>query len=228
MSSAMKRVVLISASPKIGEPSASDLLVTWQESRMEANGVSYERIDVRHCLARKETDAAFAAMLAADALIITFPLYFFCLPGMLMRFLQDYYQYWAQRNDEARPAQVYAVVNCGFPEPSINEEAVRVVQSFSDKIGAVFRFGLKISGGGMLLGAKDAPIMKKTIAHLNSAFDTMAKDIVTGGSAPLANIEIAMNFPRRLYLWVGNWGWGSMARKNGLKKRDLYRKPYRP
>jgi multimeric flavodoxin WrbA len=227
MSQDPKNIVLISASPKIGEPAASDLLAAIQEDRMKADGISLTRINVRQCLTKKDCGTAFADMLQADALVFTFPLYFFCLPGMLMRFLQDYQQYYGQHADLARKARVFAVVNCGFPEAGINEEAVRVIQSFSAKVDAKFRFGVMIGGGGMLLGAKDAPVLKKTMAELNRAFDLMTQDILNEGDDPLADVLIPVSFPRRLYFFMGNRGWISSASKNDLKKKDLYRKPYR-
>ncbi|MGE5380499.1 MAG: hypothetical protein ACM3NT_05465 [Methylocystaceae bacterium] len=222
----VKKVVLLSASPKIGEDSASDLLVDLQDKQMNLNNLMVTRLNVRQCLTRRETETAFAAMSEADGLVITFPLYFFCLPGMLMRFLQDYYEFVLKHREAVRKAKVYAVVNCGFPEADINQEAIRVIKNFSDQIGAQFRMGISIGGGGMLLGAKDAPIMKKTIAELNQAFLTIANDILGYASAIPDNIYIQMRFPRRLYLMSGNLGWISKAHKHGLKKKDLYRAPY--
>lgn len=72
-------------------------------------------------------------MLHADALIFVFPLYIFCLPAILMRFLQDYRRYLTDHTNETGRMLVYAIVNCGFQESDINSEAVRVVRSFSEK-----------------------------------------------------------------------------------------------
>lgn len=223
----VKKVVLIKASPKIGEPSSSEFLASLQEARMQEAGLSVTMLDVRQCLTKKTTLDAFQTMLEADALVLTFPLYFFCLPGMLARFLLDYCQFRLQHQDQAGHPRIYAVVNCGFPEANINEEAVRVVKSFAGKIEADFRFGVMVGGGGMLLGAREVPIMKKTLATLNDAFRIMADDIVRDQREPLDNVTIEMNCPRRLYLFMGNRGWPIEARKNGLKKKDLYRRPYR-
>ena len=73
--------------------------------------------------------------------------------------------------------KVYAVVNCGFPEPGINLEAVRVIRSFSQHINAQFRCGVLIGGGAMLREARNAPFMKKSIKSLNDAFAAIARDI---------------------------------------------------
>jgi len=79
----------------------------------------------------------------------------------------------------------------------------------------------------MIVEAKDAPFMKKTTAKLLGAFDLMVEDILTDSRAPLEAVSIEMNFPRRLYLFMADRGWFATVRKNGLKKKDLYRRPYR-
>lgn len=143
-----------------------------------------------------------------------------------MRFLEDYHKFYIQHGKAAVNAKVYAIVNCGFPEPEINLEAVRVIRSFCHHVNAHFRFGVLIGGGGMLVGAKNAPFMKKSIRNLNDALLTIAKDIESNDLIIVDNIKIAMNFPRRLYLFMGDRGWHALARKNGLKKKDLYKRPY--
>lgn len=223
----MKNIVLISASPKINEKSVSELFLKMAERHINADDTQKTFIDVRQSIAKHKTLEDFATLSQADAIIIAFPLYVFCLPGILMRFLEDYYKFYNEKGNVKGHAKVYAIVNCGFPEPEINLEAVRVIRSFCRHINADFRFGVLAGGGGMMLGAKDAPFMKKIMSKLDNAFLTIAKDMENNDSINTNNINIAMNFPKRLYFFMGNRGWFSAARKNGLKKKDLYRKPYR-
>lgn len=102
-----------------------------------------------------------------------------------------------------------------------------MIQSFAEKTGAQFRFGVLIGGGTMIYGAKDAPFMKRILAELNAAFRTMQDDILNDAQKPVKNICISVSFPKKLYFFMGGRGWVSSARKNMLKKKDLYRKPYR-
>jgi len=222
----MKNIVLINASPKINEPSVSEHLVDEVGSHIDEAAASKYFISVRQSITRHKTGEDFAVISKADAIIIAFPLYVFCLPGMLMRFLEDYQQYYMENGQNASHAKVYAIVNCGFPEPGINLEAVRVIRSFCQHVNMNFRFGIMIGGGGMLLGAKDAPFMKKIMKNLNDTYHTIVKDIENDDVKEMDNISIAMNFPRRLYLFMGDRGWFSQARKNGQKKKDLYKRPY--
>lgn len=223
----MRNIVLINASPKINEPSTSEYLVDTLRSRIDENAVNKYLINVRQSIKKHKTEEDFAAISQADAIVIVFPLYIFCMPGMLTRFLEDYYKFYVENGKAGSNSRVYAIVNCGFPEPEINLEAVRVIRSFSQHINARFRFGILIGGGGMLLDARDVPIMKKTLGKLNAAFDVIARDIESDDLENLDNFYIAMNFPRRLYFFMGHRGWHALARKNGLSKKDLFKRPYR-
>lgn len=220
-------IVIISASPKVGEKSVSEWLATTGGEIIKAGSSAVSFVNVRQSMSQKRTELDFALMMQADAIIFIFPLYFFCLPGILIRFLQDYGEYYLRQNENAAAARIYAIINCGFPEPGINEEAAGVIESFSSQTGNNFRFAVFIGGGGMILGAKDAPFMKKTMAAIKDGFGRILADTVSGSSRPLEDIHIKMNFPNRLYLFMGNFGWPSMAKRYDLKKKDLYKRPYR-
>ncbi len=218
----MKKVTILSASPKKGEPSVSALLCALARDRFVNAGLHADIIDVGKAL--KNSEPAFEMMRSADALLIVFPLYFFCLPGMLTRFLEDY----AASAGNKQPGQkIFTIVNCGFPEPDINDEAMRVIKSFSHHIGAEFGFGVCFGSGGMVLGAKDAPFMKKAMADLYGAVDRMAAEVINSTNSSSEIVHIGVKVPRWMYFLGGNLGWGQTAKKNGLKKRDLYATPYR-
>jgi multimeric flavodoxin WrbA len=222
-----KNTVLINASPKINGESVSGYLVSMLSDRIGPSGVNKTIINVRQSLTKHQTKHDFSVIFKADAIVIVFPLYIFCTPALLMRFLEDYYHYYSETTKISGNQKVYAIVNCGFPEAGINREAVRVIQSFSRHINAEYRFGILIGSGGMLIGAKGAPFMKKALIKLQNAFDEIKNDSLNNGHQNLEDVLINVNFPRRLYLFMGDRGFISAARKNGLKKKDMLRKPYR-
>ncbi|MCB8815973.1 NAD(P)H-dependent oxidoreductase [Desulfosporosinus shakirovi] len=224
----MKNIVLISASPKMKDQSVSKKLLEMVGNRIDANAFNKTFIDVRQCISHHQLLEAFETLSKADVIIISFPLYFFCLPGILTRFLQDYYGYSTENKGVRNIVKVYAIINCGFPEPELNLEAVRVIKSFSQHINAEFCFGLLIGAGPMMFAAKDAPFMKKPIQKLNNAFSTIAETLNHEHVTRTDNIYIGLNFTfsRQLFMFFGNRSWVTMARKSGLKKRDLYKQPY--
>lgn len=225
----MKNVVLVSASPKLNEQSVSKEFLEMAGSQINADVFSKTFIDVRKSILTHNLLEDFKTLAKADVIIISFPLYYFCLPGILTRFLVDYYNYYTVSGNVKNHVKVYTIVNCGFPEPEINLEAVRVIKSLCQHINAEFRFGVLIGGGPMMFAAKNAPFMKKAVQKLSDAFSSIAADIKDENSTKMDPIYIGVKFPfsRRLYFFMGNRGWITLARKNGLQKKDLYKKPYR-
>ena len=52
------------------------------------------------------------------------------------------------------------------------------------------------------------------------AINSLCSNILNNGVC--SNIYASINYPRRLYIFQGNNSWTSVARKNGLKKKDIY------
>jgi Putative NADPH-quinone reductase (modulator of drug activity B) len=221
----VKKVVLINGSPRLEEKTASAGFLTHAETVLQDGEFEKQLIHVRKSL-KNGVEADYAKMLEADVLIFAFPLYYFCLPGLLTRFLEDYEKYIREHGGQKKSAKVYAIVNCGFPEPEINAEAVRVIGCFSRHIGARFRFGVLIGGGPMISSAGGAGPVKEAYEKLEAAIRTIAGDICSEAAQAPQNVLIRVSFPRRLYLFIGSMGWKQQAKKNGLKKADLYCRPY--
>lgn len=213
-----RNFVIVNGSPRTSGIATSALLTELAEKKIAAEGYQTKIIDVRKGL-KGDTRPAFEAMREADTILFVFPLYIFCLSGLLTRFMQDYAEYLSHNPGEGEK-RVYAVVNCGFPEPDINMEAVRVIKSFCRRTGAQFGFGVCIGCGGMLVETKDASFMKPFFNGLGEVFGRIAKG-ETG-----EDVLLAPRLPRALYFMRGNKGWSLMSKKNGLKKKDLYRRPY--
>lgn len=226
MNSGTKKAIIINGSPRSATQSVSGTLAIQAQSVFDAAGIESNVIRAVNRLNGGIHEADLAAMRSADALLFVFPLYYFCVPSLLMRLMEDYAAYAAREGGLPRRQHIYAVVNCGFPEPVINEEALRAVLSFANHIGASFRFGVSIGAGGMITEAREAPFMKKAVALLDDALSQMAQDTLVPMPVPPGNVSISPNFPRRLYFFMGNCGWYGMARKNKLKKKDMRARPY--
>lgn len=224
MSESIKRIALLSASPKVDQEWAvSNLLAQRGEALLKSEQSDVVIIPVRHALMHHETAVAFDLMQEADAIVMIFPLYFFCLPAMLTRFLQDFA---VQRPMATKASAVYAIVNCGFPEPEINQEAMRVVEIFARRTGRSFGGGVMIGCGGMVLGAQGAPFMRTVMASIDDLFARVKREAAVQDLIEVPIAVVVPKFPRKLYFLAGNAGWRSSARKNHLKSKDLYRVPY--
>ncbi|NLI53148.1 MAG: flavodoxin [Clostridiales bacterium] len=220
----VKKIALVSASPKVNQNLAvSEFLAKKGESLLKDERIEPIVVNVRRALVHKETQDAFRSMAQADAIVLIFPLYFFCMPAMLTRFLQDFA---AESPKTDHAASVYAIVNCGFPEPEINREAMRVVERFAIRTGRTFLGGVMTGCGGMVLGAQGAPFMRSVMEPVERLFQRAGRDALADTPEPVQVDSVTVRFPRKLYFIAGNAGWRGMARKNKLKKPDLYRKPY--
>jgi hypothetical protein len=223
---AQRKLVIINGSPKPdSNPSVSEYLSSLAETRVSNDEIRIERFSARKTVLGGATEA-YSAMLESDAILFIFPLYFFCLPGQLSRFLQDYAAFAMAQNNGGKSPRIYAMINCGFPEDEINGDALRVIESFSRAIGAQYRFGLMIGGGGMILGAKDAPFMKGFMGTIDEYLSLVKDDILNQQDPVHLTMRAVVKFPRKIYFVMGNLGWKMQAKKNGLKPRDLYKRPY--
>lgn len=224
MSEQTKKVVLVSASPKVDQDRAvSTFLARYGEETLLRNELTIATIKVRQTLMHHETELAFETLHNADAMVFIFPLYFFCMPAMLTRFLQDFVMKYPF---SGKPCGVYAIINCGFPESEINAEAMRVIECFCTQTKREFLGGVMIGGGGMVIGAAEAPFMRPIFDLVDGLFARVARDTLSGQPEPAQIAEASPKFPRWLYFVGGNAGWHSMARQHHIKPKDIRRKPY--
>jgi Putative NADPH-quinone reductase (modulator of drug activity B) len=221
----VKKVVLVSGSPRLEEKTASSGFLAHVHAALHDGEFEKLSVNVRKSL-KNGPEPDFAALLEADAIVFAFPLYFFCLPGLLIRFLEAYEKYCREHGGQKKPVKIYAIVNCGFPEPEINLEAVRVIGCFSRHIGASFRFGVLIGGGPMLSSIEGVGPAKKAYEKLEATIRVLADDIRGETAQAMENVLIRPSFPARLYFFIADTEWKREAKKNGIKKAELYRRPY--
>ena len=227
MTNPVKKVVLISASPKVRQNKAlSEYLTLLEKDTFTADGITVECINVKSCATGNTGPQAFKSILTADFIVINFPLYVYCLPGLLMRFLQDYYKYYLEHKNNCREQKVFAVANCGFPEPVISDDAIGVIKSFSAKIGAQFCFGVSIGAGGLIMGMKDKPHTQKAQGCIAEAFSLIKTHILHGSSGPQENIYIEPGLPKEQVLAIIDDVWMRAAQHSGLGKQSLFKKVY--
>ena len=83
-----------------------------------------------------------------------------------------------------------------------------------------------IGGGGMVIGAANAPFMRPIFELIDGLFSRVARDVLSGQPEPMQITQASPKFPRWFYFVGGNAGWYSMARKHHIKPKDIRRKPY--
>jgi hypothetical protein len=119
---------------------------------------------------------------------------------------------------------VYAVMNCGFWEGKQNQPALELVRNWCYRAGLEWKQGFGIGGGEMQgNGLASVPCGQGPKKSLGKMMQTFVKNILcqSGGENLFAN----PNFPRFAFIFIAHRAWYAMARKNGVKRKELFFQP---
>jgi len=151
-----------------------------------------------------------------DILVVCFPLYVDGIPSHLLRLLYEIKDDLKQSNPDVT---VYAIANNGFYEGKQNHVALSMIRHFCESAGIRWGQGLGIGAGGMV-GV--APMGYGPMKSIGSALDTLSNSIQN--KTKNDDIFVQPNFPKFLYKMGGHRGWRIESKKNGLKRKDLYKR----
>ncbi len=202
------KIALINASPKRGD-SASKTVLQALENRLEGAEI------IRYDSAAGDELSLLCAVRGCNAIVFAFPLYVDGIPANLLRQLE---QICPSLRQAAPQAKVYALVNNGFYDGCQNALALEMMQHFTQEAGLTWGQGIGIGGGGMM---QSAPIGAGPLKRLGKTLNAFAAAILQGYSAENATLD--PNFPRLLYIVAAHMNWRQQAKKNGLKKREIYK-----
>lgn len=203
------KIALINASPKRGDSASKTVLLALEKCLTGAE-------ILWHDSASGDAPALLHAVHGCGAIVFAFPLYVDGIPANLLRQLEQICPAIAQA---APQAKVYALVNNGFYDGCQNAPALEMMQHFTQEAGLIWGQGIGIGAGGMV---HSAPIGAGPLTRLGQTLHTLADTILQGRSAE--NVTLDPNFPRFLYIQAAHMNWRLQARKNGLKKRELYKR----
>jgi NAD(P)H-dependent FMN reductase len=168
-------------------------------------------------------DELAAAIDAARAVIVVFPLYVDHVPAPLVRVLESLHR---ARQQAATHPRLLAVVNCGFPENAHNRTAALVLNHFARSSHFDWAGALTFGQGGAVAG-KELDKLGGVIRHQRRALDQAAAALLSGaeiGEATFALMARKM-MPNWLYHLVANLGWRMQAREHKVS-RSLAARPY--
>lgn len=152
----------------------------------------------------------------AGTIVLGVPLYVDGIPSALLRVME--------RLEHCRMAgekHIYVVSNMGFYESVQLKNLMSMVKTWCEKCGYTYGGGVAI-GAGEMIGSVIASTDKGPATYAAQALDKLSSAI-----NDLEDIEDiyadAYRFPRALYMFAADSGWPKGAKKNGLKRKDLYR-----
>lgn len=204
------KITMINGSPKPGRSNSGWFLEKLEEQFGEAH-------DIIHCNAAKRHTIDFQTILETDVIVFSFPLYVDAIPAHLFKMMADLEQY--MHDSPPKDIQVYAIVNSGFFEGQQNQIALDIVKNWCLRAGLQYGQGIG-QGGGEMVGAMDnVPLGKGPLKNCGKALKTLAHNIEARTCEE--NILCSPNFPRFAYHVAGTFGFWCVARKNGLKIREI-------
>lgn len=168
----MKKICLVNGSLR-GRKSSSLVFLENISARLPLSSYNIARVTVNAKVKGSYPEDMLKSIAQSDAVILVFPLFAYGLPGALMKLLEDFARYKESRCSISNQTRVYAVVNCGFPRPVINIEAVRVIKNFCRRLNLGWRFAVCIGTGPVVAATSRIPLLGR---RLNKAFSAIVED----------------------------------------------------
>lgn len=215
----MINVCFINGSPR-KEKSGSSYLIS-ELTKLLDNNVKTKEYYISNLMKDK---TLLEEIISYDKIIFASPLYADCFPSTMLEFMATFEDFIKEKN--YIKMDMYCLVNCGFLEGTQNKLAINIMKNYCIRLNFNWRFGVGIGGGEFMTGSKNMPLnsrMKKTVYN---AFLGLKDDIENNSSDNIDNILTNAKMPKFIFKVAGNFGWKSMAKKNNLKAKDLYKQIY--
>ncbi|MCR5251800.1 MAG: hypothetical protein K6E50_14470 [Lachnospiraceae bacterium] len=155
---------------------------------------------------------------SASKLVFGMPLYVDGIPSQLLRIMEK-----MEGQQRKGNKTIYAVANMGFYESAQIKNLLGMVGAWCEKCGYVYGGGLAIGAGEMMGNGKLAEMPKGPAGNMIKGLEKLGNAVSESRVAGDIYAD-ASGFSRGMYMACANFSWMPQARKNGLKKRDLFRR----
>ena len=177
----------------------------------------YEFLDLKKY--RNSMEDLMNALEDASAVVLCAPLYVDGLPSQLIRLMELF-----EAEYQGRSKRIYVLANMGLYESSQMVNLFEAVRQWCVKMGFEYCGGLGVSAGeliGVLM--QILPFKGWPTSRIAKGMSCLQEAVNNGNKIEDLYTE-PYGFPRWLYLEIANRNWNNLAKKNGLKPEDLYRK----
>lgn len=210
------KIAMICGSPKMGKSISGYLLEQLALMIKGEHEITTYNIGKK---ALQEKD--YENIIESKAIVIAFPLYIDSIPSHLLRFFIEMEN---RLGSSQKQIRVYSMTINGFYEGKQNCNAIENVKLWCESCGLIFSGGFGHGAGEMIDFVKYVPMGYGPNKNLGNALKKMANDIVNeqgNGEVQLLNI----NWPRFMWKFQASQQlWHPRARKNGLTKKELYKR----
>ena len=215
----MTSLCLINGSPRKGQGTSSYLIS--ELTKLFNTNVKTKEYYISNFMKDK---TLLEEIISYDKIIFVSPLYADCFPSTMLEFMATFEDFIKEKDNIK--IDMYCLVNCGFIEGTQNKIAINIMKNYCRRLNFNWRFGVGIGGGEFMKGSKDMPLDSRMKKPVYNAFLALKQDIENNSDNQVNNILTNAKIPKFIFKFAGNSGWKSMAKKNNLKAKDLYKQIY--
>lgn len=155
---------------------------------------------------------------SCNVIVVAFPLYVDGFPSHLLRCLYQMEKY--LNYNPHNEIYVYTIVNLGFYEGKQASIAIEMMKNWTEKVNLNWGQGIGIGGGGMMAMLDNSTDEKGLMKNVHITLKEVSSNILSCKSSD--EIYVSPSIPRIAYKIGGEMGWRQLAKKNGLKTKDLF------
>ena len=154
MSGPIEHLVIINGSPRVATFSNTDKIIRSFVKGLEKAGITWELHSLSN---RKEWDAAREAFLNHEYILLAFPLYVECIPGLMLEFLETL------PTERKQPGQLCFLLHGGMDEGNEFRFCERILQRLPAQLGCGYG-GTLIRGGSFGIRTREDAVKAKIVA----------------------------------------------------------------
>ena len=207
-------IIGLCGSPKPGASGSLKFLDTLQS--LFSENIDYQSIVIND---EPINQSQIDQCVQANALLISVPLYFDGIPAHLLSSLERLE--FAFKRLKVRPV-LYVIINSGYIEPKQSTHALNMFRLFAKRANLTWGSAMAVGAGNMLIQMTQIPLgtgIRKNLGHALNQFKNDIEGLVSSD-----DYYVKPNFPRWLYMLLGNRGWIKQAKANQLNKKSMIQK----
>ena len=157
-------------------------------------------------------------LLSAEKLVLGTPLYVDGVPSAPLRIMEL-----LEKSGKMAGKKIYVIANMGLYESKQISNLLSIMKTWSEACGSEYCGGLAIGAGEMLkMMMRSENIDKGPSKNMAEGVKKIAAAINSGQAIEDIYAD-PYKFSRGMYVFCANASWPLDAKKNGLKKKDLFR-----
>ena len=149
-----EHLVIINGSPRVAKFSNTDKIIHSFVKGLEETGITWELHNLSN---RQEWDATREAFLTHEHILMAFPLYVECIPGLMLEFLETL------PTERKLPGQLCFLLHGGMDEGNEFRFCERILQRLPAQLGCSYG-GTLIRGGSFGIRTREDAVKAKIVA----------------------------------------------------------------